>query len=163
MKYINASIAAAILLATSVTWAQANPPVAKVESQWARATVQGQKGTGAFMKITAPEGGKLVGASSPVAGVTEVHEMKMEGDVMKMRAITALDLPAGQQVELKPGGYHVMLLDLKTPLKPGTQVPLTLMLQDAQGKPSKVELSLPVATSAPGGTPASGHGAHHKH
>eukprot|EP01034_Spumella_vulgaris_P004341 gene4341-5532_t len=84
-------------------------PEDKVEGAWARATVQGQKGTGAFMKLTAPEGAKLVGASSPAAGVTEVHEMKMEGDVMKMRAVPVLDLPAGKTVELKPGGTRRIL------------------------------------------------------
>ena len=87
-----------------------------VQGAWARATVLGQKATGAFMKLTAKDGAKLVGAASPVAGVTEVHEMKMEGDVMRMRAIPGLDLPAGKTVELKPGGYHVMLMDLKAPL-----------------------------------------------
>ena len=138
----------------------------KVEGAWARATVQGQKGTGAFMKITAPEGAKLVGASSPAAGVTEVHEMKMEGDVMKMRAMPFLDLPAGKTVELKPGGYHIMLLDLKAPLAKDTTVPVKLTSKDAKGVESTQELTLPVATSAPG-TPAmpaagaAGHGHGH--
>jgi copper(I)-binding protein len=69
------------------------------------------------MSITAKDGARLVGASSPVAGVAEVHEMKMDGDVMKMRAVEGgLELPAGKTVELKPGGYHVMLMDLKAPL-----------------------------------------------
>jgi hypothetical protein len=85
-----------------------------------------------------------------VAGVTEVHEMKMEGDVMKMRAVPALDLPAGKTVELKPGGYHVMLLDLKAPLPKDGTVPLTLVFKDAQGVESRVELKLPVSMAAPG-------------
>jgi copper(I)-binding protein len=107
--------------------------------------VPGQKATGAFMKLTAKDGAKLVGASSPAAGVTEVHEMKMEGDVMKMRAIPGLDLPAGKAVELKPGGYHVMLMDLKAPLaKDTTVVPLTLTFKDAKGAESKLELKVPV-------------------
>ena len=99
-----------------------------VEGAWVRPTVPGQKGTGAFMRITAKEGMKLVGAASPAAGVTEVHEMKMEGNVMRMRAITALDLPAGQTVELKPGGYHIMLIDLTKPLTAGTTFDVTLTL-----------------------------------
>ena len=107
MSLIRTSVALACLL-TGAAFAQTAS--VKVEGAWARATVQGQKGTGAFMKLTAPEGAKLVGATSPAAGVTEVHEMKMEGDVMKMRAMPVLDLPAGKTVELKPGGYHIMLL-----------------------------------------------------
>ena len=159
-RHLTAAFALTSALSGGV-WAQtAN---VKVEGAWARATVQGQKGTGAFMKITAPEGAKLVGASSPAAGVTEVHEMKMEGDVMKMRAIPALDLPAGKTVELKPGGYHVMLLDLKAPLAKDTVVPLTLVFQDAKGAESKLNISVPVATTPPGGAAPAGHGHGHKH
>ena len=121
----------------------------QVENAWARATVQGQKATGAFMKITTKEGMRLVGVQSPAAGVTEVHEMKMEGDVMKMRAIPGLDLPAGKTVELRPGGYHVMLMDLKAPLMKDGKVPLTLVFKDNKGVESKLELSVPVGTAAP--------------
>ena len=102
------------------------------------------------MKLTAKSDLKLVSASSPVAGITEVHEMKMEGDVMKMRAIPSLDLPAGKAVELKPGGYHVMLLDLKMPLAKDTTVPMTLVFKDAKGVQSKLELQVPVSARAPG-------------
>ncbi|MDO9196761.1 copper chaperone PCu(A)C [Rhodoferax sp.] len=140
----------------------------EVKDAWVRTTVPGQKATGAFMKVTAKEGAKLVGASSPVAGVTEVHEMKMEGDVMKMRAVAGgLDLPAGKTVELKPGGYHVMLMDLKAPLAKDSTVPLTLVFKDAKGVESKVELKVPVAAVAPGAPaakagdmPAMDHGKH---
>ena len=122
-----------------------------VKDAWARTSVQGQKATGAFMKITAKDGAKLVSVSSPAAGVTEVHEMKMDGDVMKMRAVQGgLDLPAGKTVELKPGGYHVMLMDLKAALPKDSTVPLTLVFKDAKGVESKVELSVPVSTMAPG-------------
>ena len=142
------------LLAASLS-APAFAQTVDVQGAWARATVPGQKATGAFMKLTAKEGVKLVAASSPVAGVTEVHEMKMDGDVMKMRAVAGgLDLPAGKTVELKPGGYHVMLLDLKAPLAKGTSVPLTLVFQDAKGVETKTELNVPVAMAAPGAKPA---------
>ena len=132
----------------------------EVKDAWARTSVQGQKASGAFMKITARQATRLVGVSTPVAGVAEVHEMKMEGDVMRMRAVPVLDLPAGQTVELRPGGYHVMLMDLKAPLAKDSTVPLTLMFKDAAGVESRVELKVPVATVAPGG--AAG-GAPHKH
>jgi len=123
----------------------------EVKDAWVRTSVQGQKATGAFMNITAKDGAKLVGVSSPVAGLGEVHEMKMEGDVMKMRAITALDLPAGKTVALKPGGFHLMLMDLKTPLKKDSTIPLTLRFKDAQGKESTLDLQVNVSTQAPGG------------
>ena len=120
-----------------------------IKDAWARATVPGQKATGAFMKLTAKDGSKLVSASSPAAGVTEVHEMKMEGDVMKMRAIPGLDLPAGKTVELKPGGYHVMRMDLKAPLVKDTMVDVTLVFKDAKGMESKQEVKMPVNMAAP--------------
>ena len=103
----------ALALLAGQAHAQATAPVA-VDGAWARATVQGQKATGAFMRLTAKDGARLVRAESPAAGVVEVHEMKMEGDIMKMRAIPALDLPAGKTVELKPGGkYEMATLDLR--------------------------------------------------
>ena len=123
----------------------------EVKDAWVRTSVQGQKATGAFMKITAKDGTKLVSVTSPAAGVSEVHEMKMDGDIMKMRAVQGgLDLPAGKTVELKPGGYHVMLMDLKAALPKDSTVPLTLVFKDAKGVESKVELKVPVSTMAPG-------------
>jgi periplasmic copper chaperone A len=122
-----------------------------VKDAWVRTSVQGQKATGAFMTLTAKEGLTLIGGSSPVAGVTEIHEMKVDGGIMKMRAMAGgLALPAGQAVELKPGGYHVMLMDLKAPLAKDTAVALTLVFKDAKGAESKVEVSVPVARTAPG-------------
>ncbi|MBT9512761.1 MAG: copper chaperone PCu(A)C [Acidovorax sp.] len=145
----------AAALASAPAWAQT--AAVKVEGAWARASVQGQKATGAFMRLTAQDGARLVRAESPAAGITEVHEMKMEGDIMKMRAVPTLDLPAGKTVELKPGGYHVMLLDLKAPLAKDSSVPLTLVFQDAKGAESKLELSVPVGTAAPGAAKAHEH------
>lgn len=141
--------------------AMAQTPAVKVEGAWVRATVQGQKGTGAFMNITAKQGTRLVGVSSPAAGAAEVHEMKVEKDVMKMRSVPELDLPAGQTVSLKPGGYHVMLLDLKAPLVKDSSVPVTLRFKNAKGVESKLDLVLPVALIAPGAV--AGKPAEHKH
>ena len=137
-----ASLACSSLYAQSV----------EVKDAWVRIAVKGQQATGAFMKITAKDGAKLVSVSSPAAGVSEIHEMKMDGDIMKMRAVQGgLDLPAGKTVELKPGGYHVMLMDLKAALPKDSTVPLTLVFKDAKGVESKVELKLPVSTMVPGG------------
>ncbi len=81
--------------------------------------------------------------------MTEVHEMKMDGNVMKMRAVPGLELPAGKAVELKPGGYHVMLMDLKGPLAKDSTVPVTLVFKDAKGVETRQELKLPVSVRAP--------------
>lgn len=121
----------------------------KIADPWVRATVPGQKGTGGFMTITAPVDMQLVGIASPVADVAEVHEMRMEDDVMRMRAIPALALPAGKAVALAPGGYHLMLQDLKAPLLAGSTVAVTLQLQDAKGARFEQQVTLPVAMSAP--------------
>jgi len=117
----------------------------EVKDAWVRASVQGQMASGAFMKLKSKDGAQLVSVSTPVAGIAEVHEMKMEGDVMKMRAVPALDLPAGTTVELKPGGYHVMLMDLKTALKKDSTVPLTLVFKDAKGVQSTLTVKAPVS------------------
>ena len=135
----------------------------QVEGAWARASVPGQKGTGAFMRLTSKETVRLVRAESLAAGVTEVHEMKMEGDIMKMRAVPALELPAGKTVELKPGGYHVMLMDLKGPVAKDSVLPITLVFEDARGVQSKLNLSLPVGTAAPAGASSAGMAHGHKH
>ena len=119
-----------------------------VKDPWVRGTVAGQKATGMFGQITSTAGGKLVSASSPVAGVVEVHEMVMDGNVMKMRAVAGLELPAGKAVELKPGGYHVMLLDLKHELKAGDSVPVRLIIEGAGGKRETLEVKAPVKALA---------------
>jgi periplasmic copper chaperone A len=104
---------------------------------------------------------KLVAVSSPAAKIGEIHEMKMEGSVMKMAEVKGgLELPAGKAVELKPGGFHIMLLDLKQSLKVDAQVPVTLTFTNAKGEQSKVEVKIPVAARAPGAAPGkdmSGH------
>ena len=110
-----------------------------VKDAWVRATVPQQKVTGAFMQITSAKEARLIGVRSTAAATVELHEMKMEGDVMKMRAINALDLPAGKTVELKPGGYHIMLIDLKTQVKEGDIIPLMLVIE---GKDKKRETIL---------------------
>ncbi len=112
----------------------------KVDDPWVRATVAPQKATGAFMQLTAAKAARVVGASSPVAEVVEIHEMKMDGGVMKMRAMEALALPAGQAVALKPGSYHVMLMGLKAPIQAGDTVPLTLTVEGEDKARSTVEI-----------------------
>ena len=137
MKYL--ITAAAMALLTSGVGAQTT-----VKDAWVRGTVAQQKATGLFAEITSAKGGRLVSASTSAAGVAEIHEMAMKGDVMSMRPVAALELPAGKAVTLKPGGYHVMLMDLKRQLKPGDTVALTLVIEGAGGKRETVEVKAPV-------------------
>ena len=140
-------IALATLLALSSLHALAEVTVAE---PWVRATVPQQKATGAFMQLKSDTGARLVAADSPVAGVVEIHEMLMDKDVMMMNRIDALELPAGQVVELKPGGYHVMLMDLKAQVKEGEQVPLTIVVENKDGSRQSIELNAPArALNAP--------------
>jgi len=123
-----------------------------VQDAWVRGTVPQQKATGAFMQISSVQGGRLVSASSPAAGVVEIHEMAMDGSTMRMRAVPAVELPAGKAVSFKPGGYHVMLMDLKGPLKAGDAVALTLVVEGKDGKKESIEVKAPVrALGAPAG------------
>lgn len=143
------------LLALVATATLALPALAQiaVADPWVRGTVAGQKATGVFMQLKSATDTALVGASSPVAKIVEIHEMKMDGSVMKMSAIDKLPLPAGKSVELKPGGYHVMLMDLTQELKEGQSVPMTLTFEDKAGKKSAVEVKAPVKALAAGNPP----------
>lgn len=145
-----------LLLAALPVFAQVT-----VKEPWVRATVAQQKATGAFMQITSAQDMRLVEAKSPVAGVVEVHEMVMDKDVMKMRAVPGLDLPAGKSIELKPGGYHVMLMDLKQQMKVGDSVPMTLVVEGKDKKRSNVEVTATVKPLAEAAKTASEH--MHKH
>jgi len=140
MNTRHALAAAALVLLSASALAQTT-----VKEAWIRGTVAQQKASGMFAQITSAQGARLVSAASPVAGVVEVHEMAMEGNVMKMRAVNGgLELPAGKTVELKPGGYHVMLMDLKQQLKPGDTVPVTLVVEGRDGRKETLELKVPV-------------------
>ena len=133
MMKIAAFVAAALLAAA----AHAQVTVA---TPWVRTTVAPQTTTAAYLTITSAQGGKLVSASSPVAAAVDVHEMKMAGDMMKMRAVDALTLPAGKPVEFKPNGYHLMMTGLKVPVKAGDVVPIKLVVEDAKGKRETVDV-----------------------
>ncbi|NTV09729.1 MAG: copper chaperone PCu(A)C [Zoogloea sp.] len=116
----------------------------EVKEPWVRGTVQAQKATGAFMQLSSKQGVTVVGASSPVAGVVEIHEMSMADNMMKMRAVPRLEVPAGKTVELKPGSYHVMLMDLKQELKSGDIVPISLTVLGKGGKQEQVDVKAEV-------------------
>lgn len=135
---------AAMAADTKLTAEVATQGPVKVEGAWIRATVKGQQGTGGFMDITAPKAMTLLGFETPAAKHAELHEMAMDGNVMRMRAVTALPLPAGTTVSFKPGSYHLMLTDLPRPLSNGDSVPLTLLLKAEDGKTMRQTISVPV-------------------
>ena len=153
-----------LILASLLSLAAASTAFAQVavKDPWVRATVPAQSATGAFMQLNAAKGARLVEARSPAAGVVEIHEMAMVDNVMKMRAVKGLDLPAGKAVELKPGGYHVMLMDLKGQIKEGDSVPITLVVEGPDKKRSTVEVK---AAARPLATPSASapSEAQHKH
>jgi copper(I)-binding protein len=122
--------------------------------------VPGQKVAGAYVKLSADKATRLVSAASPAAKTVEIHQMSMENGVMKMRALPGLDIPAGGSVELKPGGYHLMLIDLRKPLAEGDAIALTLRFQDAAGKVQTLELSAAVRTVGEGQSHSGGHEHH---
>lgn len=141
--------------------ADLKPSAVAVSESWVRATVGGQQATGGFMDLTAAKAMVLVGFESKVAAQSELHEMAMDGDVMRMRAIDNLPLPAGQTVSLKPGAHHLMLMGLKKPLTAGQTIELTLLLKGEDGKVIKQAIKVPVKSQSPmmGG----GGGMHHHH
>ncbi len=124
-----------------------------VSEAWVRASVPHQQSTGAFMTITASSDSKLISVASPVAKTVQVHEMTMNGDVMGMREVKAVALPAGKPVTLDPNGLHVMLMGLNDQVKEGQQVPLTLTVETADGTAETVAVQAQVralTAQAPG-------------
>jgi copper(I)-binding protein len=157
-RHLFAALAAGLLSA-----AVSLPALAQVSisDPWVRATVPAQKVTGAFMQIQSPSAARLVEVRTSVAGRAELHEMAMDGQVMRMRKVDGIDLPAGKPVSLVSGGYHVMLFDLKRQLKEGEKVDLTLVVQDAAGKKQEIKTALPVMPLSHSGKPAAGGHADH--
>ena len=120
-----------------------------VDRAWVRTTVPNQTASGAFMRIAAQKDVRLTGARSPLADMVEVHEMMMDKGIMRMRPVDELPLKAGQSVELKSGGFHLMMMGLRKQLKTGDAVPLTLEFKAADGSVSKVEVKAVAAFAAP--------------
>lgn len=147
--------------ATPVASAPASSTV-QVANAWIRATVKGQQATGGFMDLTSAQAATLVGFETTAAKHAELHEMAMDGDVMRMRAIEALPLPAGVTVSLKPGAHHLMLTDLKRPLVEGESVALTLLIKDEDGKLRKQTVKVEVKSPQMVPTPRMPH-QHHAH
>lgn len=155
------------------TTPQSTPPMAgaaapvTVDGAWTRATVDKQRSTGAFFGLTATQSTRLVAVESPAAEIVEVHEMALVDNIMRMRAVDAIPLEAGQRIELKPGGLHVMLIDLRKPVKVGDAIPLTLVFEDAQGRQTRQAIAAtarPLTSGAGERThDSAGHGTHGGH
>ncbi|MES2868574.1 MAG: copper chaperone PCu(A)C [Pseudomonadota bacterium] len=112
-----------------------------VDDAWVRATVVGQPASGAFMHITSSTDSKLVEVKSPVAKTVQIHQSTMENDVMSMKIVASIALPAGKTVNIDPEGYHVMLIDLVGQIKEGQDVPLTLVVENAKGEKESIEVT----------------------
>jgi copper(I)-binding protein len=128
----------------SMSFAHAALAQVSVKDAWIRATVPAAKATGAFMQLQSARDARLIEVRSSAAGIAEIHEMSMTGQMMKMHAIDGLDLPAGKPVDLASGGYHLMLQDLKRQLKDGDKVPLTLVVQYKDKKTETIAIEVPV-------------------
>jgi copper(I)-binding protein len=142
-------------LITLAISAVAAPGQVSVEDAWVRGTVQGQNATGAFMHLRSDSGATLIGVETADARAVEIHEARMTGNVMTMRPVKRLDLPAGAAVDLRPGGYHLMLIDLKRPLKEGDTVLIKLKLEGKDKTPQELEVKAEVRALT-----ASGHVEH---
>jgi copper(I)-binding protein len=151
------SLRAALALAAALASTGALAQVA-VSDAWVRATVPGQQSTGAYMRLTATRDARLVSVSTPVAKFAEIHETTDDRGVMRMHAVPTVTLPAGKPVELKPNGYHVMLMQLTRQLNDGDPIPLVLTVQDASGAKTNLQVNALVRPLTAGaGEPESKH------
>ena len=112
----------------------------RVTNAWTRASAPGQQVAAVYFDIASAVDAKLVAVDTGVAQVAEFHLMTVENGTMRMRAVLAVDLPAGITVSLKPGGFHVMLFDLKEPLRAGERIPVELLVEDADGRKTKLKI-----------------------
>jgi len=144
-------LVASLCLLAAATLAQAQ---VTIQDPWVRGTVPKQQASGAFMQLSASKDTRLIAAQSPVANVVEIHEMLMDNNIMKMRQIPGLDIVPGRVLELKPGGFHIMLIELKQQLKGGDVVPITLIFEDTQTKKQFTqEVKAPVTALGGGNMP----------
>jgi copper(I)-binding protein len=144
------SVCIAVALASAPAFAADARKSLDIREPYARATPPGSKSTAVFMTIEnkGAVADRLVSAASPVAGIVEIHEMKIDGGMMQMREVKDIEVKPGTTVELKPGGYHIMLMDLKQPLKQGDSLPVTLRFEKAGALEIKASVEAMGATRA---------------
>ena len=134
-----ASVAAILAMVMALPAAAA----VTVKDAWVRGTVPGQSTTGGYLTLRSSEDAKLVAIATPSAKRAEIHSSEMKDGVMRMRPVASVPLPAGRDVAIQ-GELHLMLIDVTHALGPGERVPLTLTIEDAHGKRSRVEVQAPV-------------------
>ena len=124
--------AASLVASNGISFAQSKGDL-EIEKPWARATAPGASVGGGYLVIrnNGAAGDRLVGVTSPASARVEMHEMAMEKDVMRMREVKGVDVPAKKSVEFRPGGFHLMLIELKAPLRQGDKVPVKLRFEKA--------------------------------
>ena len=145
----------ALAFAALIVCASAAQAQVTVLDPWVRGTVEGQTSTGAYLTIKSSTDVRLVGVSSPVASRGSVHEMTMSGNMMRMRTLDSLSIPAGGTVTLQEGHDHVMLEGLSRALNQGDSVRLKLTFVDSKGKSKVLDVQAPVvALGAPAPAPS---------
>lgn len=144
MKKLFKTIASTLFLTLGFLIAANAHAEVLISDAWVRANAPGQSAGAAYMTLNSPQESSLFQIESPSAGSVEIHSMMMTNGVMKMRAMETLPLQAGKAEKLAPGGFHLMLFDLKTPLKAGEKVAFKLSFKDKVGKITHQEVLLPI-------------------
>ena len=140
---LRSSLAVMLIVLGNASSAQGNEnadALPEVSGAWVKTTVPGSSVSAAYLQIKSRTSLKLVKVASPVAAIVEIHDMKMNGGVMEMKAMDAVDVPAGKVIELKPGGLHIMLMQVKKPINKGDKVPLTLTFEASGKRPMMMKL-----------------------
>ncbi len=149
LKKIGLPLLSAVFIASILISACSKQDSIEIKNQWVRASNDGQDVSAAYMTIVSNEDTSLIAIDSDVADVIEIHSMSMENGVMKMRMLDTLDLIAGKPTELSPGGFHLMLFDLKKPLTAGKEAHFTLHFKNKAGQEKTISITSPIKAEAP--------------
>lgn len=149
LKKIGLPLLSAMFIASILISACSKQDSIEIKNQWVRASNDGQDVSAAYMTIVSNEDTCLITIDSDVADVIEIHSMSMENGVMKMRMLDTLDLIAGKPTELSPGGFHLMLFDLKKPLAAGKEAHFTLHFKNKAGQEKTISVTSPIKAEAP--------------
>ncbi len=149
LKKIGLPLLSAMFIASILISACSKQDSIEIKNQWVRASNDGQDVSAAYMTIVSNEDTSLIKIDSDVADVIEIHSMSMENGVMKMRMLDTLDLIAGKPTELSPGGFHLMLFDLKKPLAAGKEAHFTLHFKNKAGQEKTISVTSPIKAEAP--------------
>jgi len=149
LKKIGLPLLSAMFIASILISACSKQDSIEIKNQWARASNDGQDVSAAYMTIVSNEDTSLITIDSDVTDVIEIHSMSMENGVMKMRMLDTLDLIAGKPTELSPGGFHLMLFDLKKPLTAGKEAHFTLHFKNKAGQEKTISVTSPIKAEAP--------------